>query len=164
MPRLISCISIHAPREGGDRPTRRASARVWHFNPRPPRGGRPYVLYDPRLATRISIHAPREGGDPGRTGGITCRAIKFQSTPPARGATPAPAYVVQSKKDFNPRPPRGGRPREICRRRRPAAYFNPRPPRGGRPREICRRRRPAAYFNPRPPRGGRLFCQVLLDF
>ena len=35
------CISIHAPREGGDN----------------------YLLYSPELEDYISIHAPREGGD-----------------------------------------------------------------------------------------------------
>ena len=43
----------------------------------------------------ISIHAPREGGDrsgPGRIGPVR----KFQSTPPARGATlPAKPVVVK---------------------------------------------------------------------
>ena len=56
-------ISIHAPREGGDR-----------RHPWPP------------LFHGISIHAPREGGD------FSCinhskHKPKFQSTPPARGAT-----------------------------------------------------------------------------
>ena len=33
-------ISIHAPREGGDRVHGSNAAHGWHFNPRPPRGGR----------------------------------------------------------------------------------------------------------------------------
>ena len=57
------CISIHAPREGGD-----------------PQGLLAYV------EIAISIHAPREGGDPTvRCGGGG--DYIFQSTPPARGAT-----------------------------------------------------------------------------
>ena len=59
-----TAISIHAPREGGDRQTP-AGSRHWSsdFNPRPPRGGR--RLHSPGAADplRISIHAPREGGD-----------------------------------------------------------------------------------------------------
>ena len=35
----------------------------WHFNPRPPRGGRPFKEMLAVLLLRISIHAPREGGD-----------------------------------------------------------------------------------------------------
>ena len=59
----IFLISIHAPREGGD----------YVFAPGPHHG-------------KISIHAPREGGDFMflRRGPIT---VRFQSTPPARGAT-----------------------------------------------------------------------------
>ena len=61
----INCvkISIHAPREGGDDPE---DVRA--------------------LNCEISIHAPREGGDltVKRIGKIK---IRFQSTPPARGAT-----------------------------------------------------------------------------
>ena len=56
-------ISIHAPREGGDFKT------LMNM--------RPFL---------ISIHAPREGGDTPCF--PTLKTIcKFQSTPPARGAT-----------------------------------------------------------------------------
>ena len=110
-------ISIHAPREGGDSPA------PWHprqdadFNPRPPRGGRQQAAGHGRLGQAISIHAPREGGDhwsgwahagrpyfnprPPRGGRLLLSVsagmpeIVFQSTPPARGATPerpCPAY------------------------------------------------------------------------
>ena len=57
-------ISIHAPREGGDRGRPGDLAERRHdFNPRPPRGGRRAA--DVPLVHRIaiSIHAPREGGD-----------------------------------------------------------------------------------------------------
>ena len=56
-------ISIHAPREGGDA-----------------------ALLDYRGKDGISIHAPREGGDRQRARRKRKRH-KFQSTPPARGAT-----------------------------------------------------------------------------
>ena len=189
-------ISIHAPREGGDAPggstgtgqrrfqstppARGATApSIWrpahaHFNPRPPRGGRPfYQIHETSSAAfqstppargatpspealpviqPISIHAPREGGDQKRIsracqpdnfnprpprGGRQRKSkndsnrTKFQSTPPARGATMflrrGPRYLkisihapreggdftaaagVSPKADFNPRPPRGGR-------------------------------------------------------
>ena len=80
-------ISIHAPREGGD-----AAAVVrWvdgcgNFNPRPPRGGRPHPQGRTVRRVGISIHAPREGGDAGRRG------------------------CPSALSNFNPRPPRGGRP------------------------------------------------------
>ena len=79
-------ISIHAPREGGDDDVVSEMRRVWE----------------------ISIHAPREGGDfrsvialparrnfnprPPRGGrripaAVSAATYRFQSTPPARGAT-----------------------------------------------------------------------------
>ena len=109
----LSCcwinISIHAPREGGDPvglrdlpvvrafqstpPARGATAsrpfraypRV-DFNPRPPRGGRHGRYPDVSFQCVISIHAPREGGD-GACILYTALTARFQSTPPARGAT-----------------------------------------------------------------------------
>ena len=153
-PLRLRWISIHAPREGGDflltygsaaicdfnprppRGGRRADKQAnegynYDFNPRPPRGGRP--LPDQREAAYaiISIHAPREGGD-GRGGASSGGTYgSFQSTPPARGATPKWASGEQDNNDFNPRPPRGGRRRRQSRGHG-GLYFNPRPPRGGR--------------------------------
>ena len=79
------CISIHAPREGGDSGQERGAFFLPDFNPRPPRGGRPRKTWPFRWQDRfqstppargatglcdnmvlfglISIHAPREGGD-----------------------------------------------------------------------------------------------------
>ena len=83
----VVCISIHAPREGGDWLGRTASRKALYFNPRPPRGGRHRCYHGTRHDPRdfnprpprggrplnflvyaandmlISIHAPREGGD-----------------------------------------------------------------------------------------------------
>ena len=62
-PTQIQAISIHAPREGGD-----------------------YMITPSLPYSNISIHAPREGGDM-----LWLKNLppfrKFQSTPPARGAT-----------------------------------------------------------------------------
>ena len=60
---MVASISIHAPREGGD---------LFVFHP----GG----------GVNISIHAPREGGDT-TFGYKFIKNNRFQSTPPARGAT-----------------------------------------------------------------------------
>ena len=56
-------ISIHAPREGGDRFLVAGLGRHEHFNPRPPRGGRLRKQAGLTPDEYISIHAPREGGD-----------------------------------------------------------------------------------------------------
>ena len=69
-PHWFRCISIHAPREGCD-----AFLPSQHHSP------------------AISIHAPREGCDPGILT-LRTRSRRFQSTHPARGATPAPLDLL----------------------------------------------------------------------
>ena len=58
-----SGISIHAPREGGDLVVNTVNGLKGDFNPRPPRGGRLGRRVHAGPDDRISIHAPREGGD-----------------------------------------------------------------------------------------------------
>ena len=147
-------ISIHALREEGDHRKPKQRKPKQNFNPRPPRGGRlkatvaavfNRVFQSTPSARRatvssgirvflqpISIHALREEGDTPQSGITSCSG------------------------DFNPRPPRGGRPASFMSLCEAPAYFNPRPPRGGR--RGCRslHHGVSAYFNPRPPRGGRL--------
>ena len=67
---LITGISIHAPREGGDNGWLASNQHI-----------------------RISIHAPREGGDGARWLRIASKRL-FQSTPPARGATPSQRAIM----------------------------------------------------------------------
>ena len=101
-------ISIHAPREGGDLPRWLWTTTLPIFQSTPPARGATLSAKTEFQAIAISIHAPREGGDyyvisfrvvvedfnprPPRGGRprltkspIPC--TKFQSTPPARGAT-----------------------------------------------------------------------------
>ena len=59
----LSVISIHAPREGGDFHQFFPVYYRFHFNPRPPRGGRLALIARSGSPLFISIHAPREGGD-----------------------------------------------------------------------------------------------------
>ena len=66
---LITPISIHAPREGGDKYSSGVNLRFFHFNPRPPRGGRQQPQDQLERPVEISIHAPREGG-------ATCQRLK----------------------------------------------------------------------------------------
>ena len=148
-------ISIHAPREGGDRLTRAACPGLWTFQSTPPaRGGRPAGRMVEWFREHISIHAPREGGDgasgcrhwpgpmhfnprPPRGGRRRCTAMircrpAFQSTPPARGATPLRTRSRRGTTNFNSRPPRGGRLwHKFTRSNEHTYHFNPRPPRGG---------------------------------
>ena len=107
-PILQASISIHAPREGGDAMRCCIGRSCPDFNPRPPRGGRlctrkghfrvcvfqstppargaTLAMCRKKCVLRISIHAPREGGD------LDC------------------PLCYHNNRNFNPRPPRGGRP------------------------------------------------------
>ena len=80
-------ISIHAPRTGSDAPSASRLTASRHFNPRSPHGERRSSSPGGHQHARISIHAPRTGSD---ADGLTPQRIqiKFQSTLPARGATP----------------------------------------------------------------------------
>ena len=59
-------------------------------------------------------------------------------------------------------PREGGDPRKLNTNAGCSRYFNPRPPRGGRPRSAPSIIR-SHNFNPRPPRGGRLFTKFRTD-
>ena len=80
------------------------------FQSTPPARGATVLQGAGRFARLISIHAPREGGDPVFVA-LPAPSKLFQSTPPARGATANRVYLSPSNQHFNPRPPRGGRPR-----------------------------------------------------
>ena len=202
----IASISIHAPREGGDpsRPTFTGKPCTFQSTP-PARGATAVFNYDYGFQD-ISIHAPREGGDDARVNipvadtvfqstpparGATADAVNlyipfsvFQSTPPARGATTRSDLDSDKAGNFNPRPPRGGRPM-ISRSTSCSVQFQSTPPARGATRAGCQlavaaqvisihapreggdwaAARPltwAAYFNPRPPRGGRRHAKRFL--
>ena len=172
----LEIISIHAPREGGDRahaqrgtaqtrfqstppargatPSWEAETATWEFQSTPPARGATWTTILTTKCQQISIHAPREGGDlldphlihlrsyfnprPPRGGRPAMRLLAkyldtFQSTPPARGATPPVPPPLPAALDFNPRPPRGGRQHFKSPLISSFFHFNPRPPRGGRP-------------------------------
>ena len=101
-------ISIHAPREGGD---------GW--------------ITGTASGLGISIHAPREGGDEnGSNNGL--KLGKFQSTPPARGATEHRRQITNGIGISIHAPREGGDTTIPPKKYGPHTYFNPRPPRGGR--------------------------------
>ena len=80
-------ISIHAPREGGDPEYIRWGYDFIDISIHAPREGGDPDLADSSHSRQISIHAPREGGDFSSFSLIPSQPT-FQSTPPARGATP----------------------------------------------------------------------------
>ena len=79
-------ISIHAPREGGDHPAEkiRPTKRISIHAPREGGDGDSSTHF---ANIAISIHAPREGGDFMSKILLGSSIFRFQSTPPARGAT-----------------------------------------------------------------------------
>ena len=109
-----------------------------YFNPRPPRGGRPGLSGSSSVSKYFNPRPPRGGR-------LTCsfqplmRSV-FQSTPSARRATAAYKAADAAEKisihalreegdavlvppffrrcNFNPRPPRGGRPAQSAQQRR----------------------------------------------
>ena len=123
-------ISIHALREEGDAYLLVVLALAYHFYPRPPRGGRPYLAAPAAAAIEflstpsagratapraplnafkmISIHALREEGDICSLGYDQLAQI-FLSTPSARRATAHHNPAGLQRENFYPRPPRGGR-------------------------------------------------------
>ena len=182
-------ISIHArlcaappPRLQSTPPARGATQRPswwWQtfsiFQSTPPARGATRDCQLAGGAGPISIHAPREGGDEGNDVRAAMLLI-FQSTPPARGATLLVSCSPHGSCDFNPRPPRGGRPfilrLIICtssisihvpceggdaadKIMQQSHGISIHAPREGGDKFGKLSRIIVEYFNPRPPRGGR---------
>ena len=130
----IFLISIHAPREGGDKIGRHKPTVPDTFQSTPPaRGATDLAALRPgnvrfqstppaRGATSnanlmgnpiflISIHAPREGGDYVFAASNKTAAISIHA--PREGGDCTGRYIARPCRHFNPRPPRGGRQLEI---------------------------------------------------
>ena len=109
---IITTISIHAPRAGGDIKVRPPIKGGYYFNPRPPCGGRLIRGYAVRRERGISIHAPRAGGDfmdavdRGEIPEISIHA-------PRAGGDSCYTAGLYNPAHFNPRPPCGGRPQTM---------------------------------------------------
>mgnify|MGYP006912884783 CR=1 FL=1 len=79
-------VSIHAPRAGSDPPLLRSHARLPSFNPRSPRGERRSVETRKSPDGGFNPRSPRGERRVGEV--MTKQPSAFQSTLPARGATP----------------------------------------------------------------------------
>ena len=101
----------------------------------------------------ISIHAPREGRDPPAPELVLCGGGLFQSTRPARGATDTEAVLGRAN-SISIHAPREGRDFSPQRLPRNFPHFNPRAPRGARPRppELPQSRRGISIHAPREGR------------
>ena len=125
-------ISIHALRGEGDVLAEHIVNHALNFNPRPPRGGRRIFGYFSPLDKLISIHALRGEGDgrgqlPGRRDGISIHALRGEGDGKTVQFLPDPflisIHALRGEGDVVYR-------REFCF----YPHFNPRPPRGGRPK------------------------------
>ena len=151
-------ISIRAPREGSDDSEADQILCEDDFNPRSPRGERPYTIAEARKALQFqstlpargatdrlwsSAHQPRyfnprsprgERLDTRTQGDKETRSSGFQSTLPARGAT---GVVFTGNRDFDIsiHAPREGSDSPDKSKIPDRNYFNPRSPRGER--RIC---------------------------
>ena len=172
--RALLPISTHAPRTGSDHPCASAAAALPHFNPRSPHGERrrppaaanlsgyfnprsphgerPYDLSYYVLHQEISIHAPRTGSDIRLTKTICRPNIGFQSTLPARGATPTHDFQSCALHISIHAPRTGSDVFVLSQLRRLRIFQSTLPARGA----TCRKTRnalPAAFQSTLPARG-----------
>ena len=122
------------------------------FYPRPPRGGRHFLLFNCFQYIKISIHALREEGDVFANLGEQA-ILKFLSTPSARRATFCD-YILSYFLEISIHALREEGDQVSATAAQTTKYFYPRPPRGGR-RRIYLKTGSQKDFYPRPPRGGR---------
>ena len=101
-------ISIHAPREGGDRQQRQLLPPVQCISIHAPREGGDIGCNLLTYCGYISIHAPREGGDDGEQYWKDKNDISIHAPREGGDFRLDHRYSFRTW-DFNPRPPRGGR-------------------------------------------------------
>ena len=147
-------ISTHAPREGSDPRGRRSPSSRRYFNPRSPRGERPYCLLFTCPTPTISTHAPREGSDRGQ------RLHQFKhclisTHAPREGSDVLPVVGRGRIHAISTHAPREGSDRMALIVSRHSGHFNPRSPRGERLLSFNSSVAAAVDFNPRSPRGER---------
>ena len=175
-----SFLSTPSARRATSRRTSSRSA-FGYFYPRPPRGGRRSTSRRMQGHRKISIHALREEGDEGLEADrfvvedISIHALREEGDRRQSSTLP-------SRRNFYPRPPRGGRPRNRAFPSNRHCNFYPRPPRGGRrsglfieqirlvflstpsarraTRFLRHYARNDGNFYPRPPRGGRQLWEI----
>ena len=104
---MSTTISIHAPREGGDRRTSSVRTLRCTFQSTPPARGATTVLLGTIDHLLISIHAPREGGDPG-LGHAGRRRIGISIHAPREGGDSVCCLLVPDNKKISIHAPREG--------------------------------------------------------
>ena len=108
---------------------------------------------------KISIHALRGEGDSAHLG-FNIHIDRFQSTPSVGRATISSLMTKLLIRDFNPRPPWGGRQSTISHKCK-EVQISIHALRGEGDGERSKRKRYQKHFNPRPPWGGRQASKCL---
>ena len=128
-----------------------------HFYPRPPRGGRPlrkYFIFGEIkfLSTPSARRATVADHGGNAVGVISIHALREEGDRPA-------SRNRQLPRNFYPRPPRGGRPKDILMGL-PLKEFLSTPSARRATRSAQSGQRGGGDFYPRPPRGGRPKCVI----
>ncbi len=168
-------ISIHVPRVEDDVALSWVDAGTSAFQSTSPVWRTTAPRYGLIRRDCISIHVPRVEDDDVH-GSVDCRRRRFQSTSPVWRTTGVPSLFLISLRDFNPRPPCGGRLTKKSNQTSSGRFQSTSPvwrttiqllllPRAQKisihvPRVEddggCRRKLTLRHnFNPRPPCGGR---------
>ena len=145
-------ISIHAPREGCDRRPPLFGAWSPPISIHAPREGCDGGKVRVRHEVHISIHAPREGCDDGQPVPVHRGDISIHA--PREGCDPAQGGCCSKCADFNPRTPRGVRPRRGEVIDYLVKFQSTHPARGATTNQSFFKT-PQQNFNPRTPRGVR---------
>jgi len=103
-------VSIHAPRAGRDRAQGRDNLRQ-RVSIHAPRAGRDRRIAPLPAPFEVSIHAPRAGRDP--VSGLTRWIMACFNPRAPRGARPKREPLLLRQSSFNPRAPRGARQRGL---------------------------------------------------
>ena len=107
----------------------------------------------------ISIHAPREGGDP-ESWAMPRSPGRFQSTPPARGAT-ALALQIYDGTGISIHAPREGGDDQFFREHgKVCAAFQSTPPARGATKQVCRKSACVGISIHAPREGGDFFLTL----
>ena len=121
-------VSIRAPLAGGDLCGERGRGHRWSFNPRPPRGGRPFGTRSSLVDGLFQSAPPSRGATPGEMHMDGCDVVSIRA--PLAGGDPSPLIHNPHVRSFNPRPPRGGRLMVPCGEY-PQRWFQSAPPSRG---------------------------------
>ena len=124
-----------------------------HFNPRPPRGGRPKLRAWQERQNEFQSTSPARGTT-GQYGTIWATESVFQSTSPARGTTPG-TVLCGFLRIISIHVPREGDDHSTYKRGRKQAEFQSTSPARGTTILYPPILSYCYHFNPRPPRGGR---------